>query len=126
MNAILDKTTGEVNIPAIIDTETNQINTIIDTVTGEQKEFRHLMKDESTKVVWDPAMSTEVDRLDNTGTICFIPRSAVPKNKKVVYLKIMVDIHEHKAVKKRVRIVATPTAVGGGKSTTQAKLQHAQ
>ena len=61
MNAILDEATGEVNIPAIIDTETNQINTIIDPVTGEQKEFRHLMKDKSTKVIWDPAMSTEVD-----------------------------------------------------------------
>ena len=37
VNAILDKTTGEVNIPAIVDTKTNQINTIIDPVTGEQK-----------------------------------------------------------------------------------------
>ena len=73
------------------------------------------MKDKSTKVVWDPAMSTEVDRLHDTGTIRFIPRSAVPQNKKVVYLKIVVDIREHKAVKERVRIVATPTAVGGGK-----------
>ena len=115
MNAILDKTTGEVNIPAIVDTKTNQINTIIDPVTGEQKEFCHLMKDQSTKIVWDPAMSTEVDRLHDTGTIRFIPRSAVPQNKKVVYLKIVVDIREHKAVKERVRIVATPTAVGGGK-----------
>ena len=60
-------------------------------------------------------MSTEVDRLYDTGTIRFIPRSASPKNKKVVYLKIVVDIWEHKAVKERVRIVATPTAVRGGK-----------
>ena len=115
VNAILNEETGEVNIPAIVDAETNQINTIIDPVTGEQKEFRHLIKDDSTKVVWDPAMSTEVDRLYDTGTIRFIPRSDVPRNKKVVYLKIVVDIRDHKAVKERVRITATPTAVGGGK-----------
>ena len=51
VNAILDETTGEVNIPVIVDTKTNQINTIIDPVTGEQKEFHHLMKNQSTKVV---------------------------------------------------------------------------
>ena len=45
VNAILDETKGEVNIPAIIDTETNQINTIIDLFKGEQKEFCHLMKE---------------------------------------------------------------------------------
>ena len=56
-------------------------------------------------------MSAEVNRLVGTGTIHFIPCSRIPRGKKVVYLKIVVDIRDHKAVKERVCIV-----VGGDQS----------
>ena len=43
--------------------------------------------------------------------IHFIPQSGIPKGKKLVYLKIVVDIGDHKAVQERVRIF-----VGGDQS----------
>ena len=46
-----------------------------------------------------------------TRTIHFIPRSGIPKGKKVLYLNIVVDIQDHKAVQKWVRII-----VGGDQS----------
>ena len=39
VNAIIDESTGEVNIPAIVDCDTGMINAVIDSVTGEQKLF---------------------------------------------------------------------------------------
>jgi len=65
---------------------------------GEKEEYRHLIKDPKTNVTWDPAMGVEIDRLVNTDTIRFIRKSDIPKGRKVVYLKIVVDIREHKAV----------------------------
>ena len=63
-------------------------------------------------------MYCELDRLaqgtksgvEGTKTIRFIPRKAIPKDRKVTYLRIVVDIREHKEVKERVRIT-----VGGDK-----------
>ena len=50
-------------------------------------------------------MCSEVEQLLGTGTIHFIPRSGIPKGKKVVYLKIVVDIQDHMAVRERICIV---------------------
>ena len=114
VNAIINEETGEVNMPAIVDCDTGEINAVIDPITGEQKSFCHLISDKKTQKNWNPAMSAEVDRLVGTGTIHFIPRSKIPQGKKVVYLKIVVDIRDHKTVKERVRIV-----VGGDQSDFQ-------
>ena len=86
-NAIIDESTVEVNILAIVNCDTGMINAVIDLVTGEQKTFRHLILDEATRRNWDPTMCSEVERLIGTGTLHFILQSGIPKGKKVVYLK---------------------------------------
>ena len=45
-----------------------------------------------------------------TKTICFIPCKSIPKDRKFKYLRIVVDIREHKEVKERFHIT-----VGGDK-----------
>ena len=96
------------------------INAVFDPVTGEQKLFRHLISDDETRKVWDPAMCSEVEQLLGTGTIHFIPQSGILEGKKVVYLKTVVDIQDHKAVRERVRII-----VGGDQSEYKGKQQLA-
>ena len=54
VNAIIDEATGEVNMPAIVDCDTREINAVIDPVTGEQKSFRHLISDEKTQKKLEP------------------------------------------------------------------------
>ena len=94
---------GEVNIPTIINCDTEMINAVIDPVTGEQKESLQL--DEVTREIWDPAICLEIAWLLGIGTMRFIPQSGVPKGKKVVYLQIAVDIRDHKRVWEQVCIV---------------------
>ena len=54
VNVIIDEETGEVNMPAIVDYDTGEINAVIDPVTGEQKFFRHLISDEKTQKKLEP------------------------------------------------------------------------
>ena len=92
-------------VPAIIDEVAGEIHAVIDLVTGEKKEYRRLLKDPKTKVTWDPSMEADIDRLVGTDTIRFVKKRDVPKGRKVVYLRIGVDIWEHQAAKERVRII---------------------
>ena len=61
INTITNDSTGEVYIPATMNEITGKTNAVIDTVTGEKKEYRHLMKDPSTNAIWEPAMTTKLD-----------------------------------------------------------------
>ena len=49
VNTIIDESTGEVNIPTIVNCDTGMINVVIDPVTSEQKSFRHLISDDETQ-----------------------------------------------------------------------------
>ena len=66
LNAIIDDNTREVDIKALIhgiELLENKVNAITCPKTGKQLEYWHLIQDPATKAVWNPAMSTEVDRL---------------------------------------------------------------
>ena len=66
INAVIDDEEREVDIMALvhgIEVLEKQINAITCPETGKQLEFRHLIKNPVTKKIWNPAMSTEVDRL---------------------------------------------------------------
>ena len=66
LNAIIDDDIGEVDIKALvhgIEVLENIINAITCPTTGDQLEYWHLIQDPATKAVWNPKMSTEVDRL---------------------------------------------------------------
>ena len=67
-------------------------------------EFRHLIQDPSTKKVWNPAMSTEIDRLVYTKTIRFIKKRNIPRGEKAVYTTLVVDLQPNKAVHERLRL----------------------
>ena len=74
LNAIIDDDTGEVDIKALvhgIEVLENKINAITCPKTEKQLEYRHLIQDPSTKAAWNPAMSTEVDRLVSTESFQF-------------------------------------------------------
>ena len=119
VNAAVDEKTDKMLIPAMLRAD-NTTQAVIDPVTGEKKEHRHLLKDPATKMVWEPAMSRELEALLETGTARFIKRSQVPHGRKVAYLRVAVDLREHKLIHERAR-----TCIGGdqvdfpGETTTR-------
>ena len=85
VNTVIHDEEGEVDIMALvhgIEVLEKQINAITCPDKGKQLEFRHLIKDPVTKKIWNPAMSTEVDRLIKTKTIRFIKKRCIPRGEK--------------------------------------------
>ena len=82
----------------------NQLNAITCPETGKQLEYRHLIQSPATKQVWNPAMSTEVDRLVKTKTIRFIKKCDILRGEKAVYTRIVVDLRPKKAVHEQLRL----------------------
>ena len=85
LNAIVDDNTGEVDIKALIhDIELleNKVNAITCPTTGKQLEYRHLIQDPVTKAVWNPAMSTGLDRLVSKKTTRFLKKKIYHKEKR--------------------------------------------
>ena len=72
--------------------------------TGKKLEFRHLIAEPVTKRVWDPEMSTGIDRLIDKITIDFIKRKSIPKNEKAVYTRLVADLRPNKAIHERLRM----------------------
>ena len=116
INAIIDDKDGEIYLQTLIhgvETLENQVNAVICPKTGKQLEFRHLIADPVTKKVWDPVMSTEIDRLIDTITIDFIKRESIPKNERAVYTRLVAYLHPNKAVHERSRV-----CMGGDQMTS--------
>ena len=87
LNAIIKDDTGEEDIKSLvygIEVLENKINAITLPKTGKQLEYWHLIQDPATKSVWNPAMSTEVDRLFSTQTTRFMKKRNIPKGEKAV------------------------------------------
>ena len=87
---------------------TGEINAVIDPVTGNKKEYRYLMIDPATQVIWEPAMTAEVHIYLARKQYKLIRKSDVRRGRKIVYLRIVVNIREDKVATERVR-----TTVGG-------------
>ena len=108
INAIIDDIAGQVDLEALLhgtpQLNTLETNAVIDPVIGMKRDYRHLITDERTKVIWDHAMGTEVERLLETKTIKFVKRKDIPPKRKVAYIRIVVDIRQAKAVQERVRL----------------------
>ena len=93
-------------------------NAIIDPTTGQSLEYRHLIKNTSTKKIWNTSFANELGRLANgvgdriagTNTIAFIPKNMVPVGRRVTYGRIVVDFRPHKSEPNRTRLT-----VGGDK-----------
>ena len=82
----------------------NKINTITCPKTVKQLEYRHLIQDPATKAVWNPTISTELDRLVSTQTTRFMKKRYIPKREKAVYTRLVVDLRPNKAVHERLRM----------------------
>ena len=105
LNAIIDDNTGEVNIKALIhgiEVLENEINAITCPTTGKQLEYLHIIQDPETKSVWNPSMSTKVDRLISTQTTKFLKKRNIPKGEKAVYTILVVDLRPNKEVHDRL------------------------
>ena len=78
-------TTQEVDIKALIHgiaVLENKVNAITCPKTGKQLEYRHLIQEPAKKSVWNPEMSTEVDRLVSTRTTRFSKKKIYHKDKR--------------------------------------------
>ena len=101
LNAIIDDDAGEVDIKALvygIEVLENKINAITCPKTGKQLDYRHLIQYLAKKAIWNPTMSTEVDRIVSTQTTRFMKKRDIPKGEKAVYTRSVVDIRPNKAV----------------------------
>jgi hypothetical protein len=75
-------------------------NAVIHPTMGANMEYRGLIADKETFPTWDRATANEFGRLaqgvggciEGSNTIYFIPRSAVPPNKTVMYGRFVVDV----------------------------------
>ena len=114
----MDASIGEIHPVAYARLHAESVNSVIDPKTGKKREYRHLVSDPETKPIWDNLMYCELGRLVQgtkegtvgTETLRFVSLESIPKNRKITYLRILVDIRERKEVKERVRIT-----VGGDK-----------
>jgi len=107
-----------------------EANAVTDVTTGRQLEYRHLVKG-PTKEAWVQSFANELGRLaqgvlpnmpSGSNTIRFVAKSAVPRDRKVMYGCIVVEIRPQKAETHRTRLtvggnlieypgdVSTPTA----------------
>jgi hypothetical protein len=72
--------------------------------------------------------ASEINRLYNTNTIRFIPRSAIPKGRKVTYGSFVVDVKDQKEEKERTRLTVGGDQIEypGDKSTRTAGVTTAR
>jgi hypothetical protein len=95
-------------------------------------EYRGLLSDEKTFPTWNRAAENELVRLaqgvggriGGSNTICFIPRSSIPKNKTFTYDRFVVVVRPNKEELHRVRLTVGGNLIQypGGVSTRSADL----
>ena len=108
------------------------INSILNPVTGNMMEYRHLISDPATIEVWDKSSSNAFGRLmkglkrgiQGTETMRFIQKHKVPYNKKVTYARFICDHRPQKEEKERTGITVGGDRLDyqGGVSTKTAGL----
>jgi hypothetical protein len=81
----------------------HQANAVIHPITGNEMEYTALMKDPQLKPLWTRGFSDECGRLfqgiwdiAGTDTCFFIKLTDTPKNRKIIYGKIVCDYKPHK------------------------------
>ena len=80
-----------------------EANSVTHPITGQDQEYRHLIKGDD-KDTWETSFANELGRLaqgvgnqiEGTNTINMKQKSAVPKNKKVTYGRLVCDIKKTK------------------------------
>jgi hypothetical protein len=103
-------------------------NAVIFPETGKSLKHQELITKLRYKIEWMRSTANEINRLYNTNTIRFIPRSNIPKGRKVTYVSFVVDIKDHKEEKERTRLTVGGDQIEypGDKSTRTAGLNTAK
>ena len=85
-------------------------NSVTHQISGVTQEYRHLIKGTERKI-WEISFANELGQLSKgirevkgTSTVMLIPKSKVPKEKKVTYGKIVCEIKPEKEEKERTRL----------------------
>ena len=101
-------------------------NAIVDDETGQQLEYRHLIKMEKYRKIWSLSFAKELDRLaqgkanhaQGTNTIFFIDKNEIPNERKgdVTYGRIVVDyrpqkLDPHINLKRKEKILIPQTLI---------------
>jgi hypothetical protein len=99
-------------------------NAVICPETGKSLKHHELITKLKYKIKWMLSTANEINRLYNTNTIRFIPRSNIPKGRKVTYGSFVVDTKDHKEEKERTRLTVGGDQIEypGDKSTRTAGL----
>ena len=118
----LTKTIGKPNhgrVYHLSDKATQQyIKAILNPVTRNVIEYRHLIENPATRGMWDKSSYNKFSRLmkvlkrgiQGTNTMKLIQKHEVPYNKKVAYARFIYDYRPQKEEKERTRI--TVGAIG--------------
>jgi hypothetical protein len=77
-------------------------NSVICPETGKTLKHQELITKLRYTIKWMRPTANEINRLYNTNTIRFIPRSNIPEGHKVTYVSFVVDIKEHKEEKELI------------------------
>jgi hypothetical protein len=86
-------------------------NAVVHSVTGKQMEYMALMKDPDLQPLWKRGFGNEAGRLfqgirdiPGTDTCFFVELPNIPKDRKIMYGKIVCDYKPHKKEKVQVRL----------------------
>jgi hypothetical protein len=81
-------------------------NAVVHTVTGKKMEYMALMKDPDLQPLWQPGFGNEAGRLfqgihdiPGTDTCFFVALTNIPKDRNIMYVKIVCDYKPHKKEK---------------------------
>jgi hypothetical protein len=103
-------------------------NAVVCPETGKSLKHQELITTLRHKTKWMKSTANEINRLYTTNKIRFIPRSDIPKGRKVTYGSFVVDIKDHKEEKERTRLIVGGDQIEdpGDKSTRTAGLTTAK
>ncbi len=119
----------------LMDTPINFIGAIVDDITGDVLEYRHLIKSDKHKNIWQRSFANELGRLfqgicdiKGTNTCFFIAKEKVPKNKCATYGGICCNYRPQKDEPHQTRLTVGGDRItyAGNKSTPTADLLTAK
>jgi hypothetical protein len=87
----------------------NKAYSVTDMTTGQQLEYRQLLKRPELRTIWEKSFANELGRLaqgtrdvKGTNTIVFIHAAEIPNDRTVTYGRLVCDIRLNKAEQHRV------------------------
>ena len=82
--------------------KTHEANSVTHQISGVAQEYRHLIKGPESKI-WERSfaktlgqLSQDIRGVKETNTVMFVPKSQVPKDKKLTYGKMVCEVKPEK------------------------------